>query len=124
MFSSTYQPKNRGRKPRLYTLAKKGYKLSLDDFREIAQHLLQLDKTQLKKIAEDDQTPIWIVTICRALFKEASSGHTKALNELVERLWGKAHQSVDVTTKGREIVNTVFINRCETKEDIKKEDGT
>ena len=37
-FTSENQPKNKGRKPRLYTIAKEGYRCSYEDYKEGALH--------------------------------------------------------------------------------------
>lgn len=118
-FSSTYQPKKNGRKPKLYTMAKKGYNLGIDEFRDIVGWLMQLSTDEVLEMTKAKDTPIWILTICRALVKSANDGKTGTLNELTERLWGKATQKVDMTTNGREIVQEpIIINRVKSKEDI------
>lgn len=118
-FSSTNQPARNGRKPKLYTMAKKGYNLGLPEFRDIVSWMWQMPRAELRRIGEDDQTPIWMATIARALYNNAGSGNTKTINELADRLWGKSDQRVDVTTNGRDIVQEpIIINRAKTKEDI------
>lgn len=118
-FSSTNQPKHNGRKPKLYNLAKKGYNLGIDEFRDVVAWLMQLSTDEVLAMTKEKDTPIWILTICRALVKSANDGKTATLNELTEKLWGKPSQKVDVTTNGREIVQEpVIINRVKSREDI------
>lgn len=57
-FASDNHPANRGRKPKLYTIAKKSYGITLDEFKEVVNYLWQLPKDEVKKIAEKDDTPI------------------------------------------------------------------
>ena len=102
-FSSTNQPKNRGRKPKLYTLARKVYHIGIDEWRDVALYLLQCTRKEVESIAQDESTPIWVVNICRALYKDAGKGSTATLEELFSRLWGKPGQRVDLTSKGNEI---------------------
>ena len=49
-FSSTNQPKNKGRKPRLYTIAKEVYKCSYEDYKEGVMYLLQCSLAELKSV--------------------------------------------------------------------------
>ena len=41
-FFSDNQPQRSGRKPKLYTIAKKSYGISLDEFKEVVNYLWQL----------------------------------------------------------------------------------
>lgn len=118
-FSKDYQPARNGRKPKLYTMAKKTYNLGLPEFRDIVSWMWQMPRAELRRIGEDDQTPIWMATIARALYNNAGSGNTKTINELADRLWGRTDQKLDVTTNGKEIVHEpVIINRVRNKEDL------
>lgn len=121
-FSSTYQPtRKNGRKPKLYNAAKRGYNLGIDEFREVVAWLMQLSTNEVQAMTGEKDTPIWVLTICRALVKSANDGKTATLNELTEKLWGKPSQKLDVTTNGREIVQEpVIINRVKSKEDIQE----
>ena len=103
----------------MYNLAKKGYNLGIDEFRDVVAWLMQLSTDEVLAMTKEKDTPIWILTICRALVKSANDGKTATLNELTEKLWGKPSQKVDVTTNGREIVQEpVIINRVKSREDI------
>ena len=119
-FSSENQPEKNGRKPKLYNLAKEGYGLGLPEFCEIVQWLMQMPKEELRKISEDRETPIWMVTVCRALYKGAGDGKMGTLNELAERLWGKAGQKVDITSGGQPFEVKVVQAREELAPKIEK----
>ena len=88
-FTSENQPANRGRKPKLYTLAKKGYGIGFDDFKEVAGYLMQLPKKDVEAIAQREDTPIWVVNVCRALHKDSGRGVIATLKELAGMMWGK-----------------------------------
>ena len=88
-FTSENQPKNRGRKPKLYTLAKEGYALSFEEYKNIVMYLIQCSKKDLTKMTEAENTPIWMANIGRALLKDAGKGHYKTLAELTEVIWGR-----------------------------------
>lgn len=96
-FSSTTQPANRGRKKSLYKrlkelVKKNDVQLTKEDFCKIVNHLLDMPIAEVKKIGMDEATPIWVVCIVRAIIADASSGVTKTLDSLFDRLFGKAIQ--------------------------------
>lgn len=88
-FTSENQPPNRGRKPKLYTVAKKSYGITLDEFRDVVNYLWQLPKGEVKEITEREDTPIWVANVCRALLKDTARGTLNALRELMQLMFGK-----------------------------------
>lgn len=88
-FSSTRQPANAGRKPKLYTIAKKGYNIGYDEFKEVVVYLMQLPKAELEEIISRPDSPIWVVNIARAMHKDTGKGVTFTLREILDRLWDK-----------------------------------
>jgi hypothetical protein len=56
-FTSENQPQNRGRKPKLYTIAKKAYNISYDEWKEVVVHVMQCTKKEVEDIIEKDDTP-------------------------------------------------------------------
>lgn len=105
-FSSANQPKKNGRKPKLYTLAKQGYDIGLSEFIEVSKYLMQCPKKELEKIASDSDTPIWVVNIALAIYKDTSKGVTFTLKDIFDRVFGKTIQNVDLTTKGKSFNHT------------------
>ena len=93
-FSSDNQPPNRGRKPKLYTIAKKAYNLSYSDFKDMRCYLMQLSRKELEDISKAVDTPIWIAILCRSYLKGASNGETQTLEETKMDLWGREVTSI------------------------------
>ena len=91
-FTSDNQPANRGRKPKLYTIAKKSYGISLDEFKEVVNYLWQLPKDEVKEISERGDTPIWMANVCRSLYKDTAKGVMNTLRELIQLMFGKELQ--------------------------------
>lgn len=91
-FSSTNQPPNRGRKPKLYTIAKKAYNISYDEWKEVVVYVMQCTKKEVEDIIEKEDTPMWVINVCRALYKDSGKGSIATLKELTEKLWGKPMQ--------------------------------
>lgn len=107
-FTSENQPKTRGRKPKLYTVAKKAYGLSYEEYKEMRMYLMQLSKAELEELTKAPSTPMWIVILCRSYIKGAAKGDTKTLEETKTDLWGKdiVASKIDITTNGRDISST------------------
>lgn len=93
-FSSDNQPPNRGRKPKLYTIAKKAYNLSYSDFKDMRCYLMQLSRKELEDISKAVDAPIWIAILCRSYLKGASKGETQTLEETKMDLWGREVTSI------------------------------
>ena len=94
-FSSENQPKNSGRKPKLYTVAKKTYNVSREEWNEVKLYLLQCTPQEIDKIILGKDTPMWVVILCRGLKHDAAKGTITVLNDMEDRLFGKATTSKD-----------------------------
>lgn len=117
-FSSTNQPKNSGRKPKLYTQLKGVYKISQEEYRNVVLHLMQLSKTEVLNLAKAEDTPIWVVTICEAFLADIEKGTFYILSDLTDRVYGKPKQVTEnyseITERNKAVI--VF-----TKPQIKEE---
>ena len=88
-FSSTNQPENRGRKPKLYTIAKKAYNVSREEWNEVKMYLLQCTPQEIDKIIGKEDTPMWVLILARGLKRNAAKGMTDVLDGMEEI--GRAH---------------------------------
>lgn len=91
-FSSTNQPKNSGRKQKLYTQLKNVHKISQEEYREVAHYIMQLSKKEVEGLTMAEDTPIWVVTMCRAFLTDIEKGSFNMLCDLTDRLFGKPKQ--------------------------------
>lgn len=89
-FSSTNQPANRGRKPKLYTIAKKAYNVSREEWNEVKLYLLQCTPSEIDKIIDKKDTPMWVLILARGLKRNAAKGITDVLDGMENRLFGRA----------------------------------
>jgi len=90
-FSSTNQPKNRGRKPKIYTVLKEmGY--GAEDVKLAFGELAFYGTKDLQEVANDEERPI-IVRIVASSFLEAykNKDYVK-VREIMEHIIGKAVQ--------------------------------
>lgn len=123
-FTSENQPPNRGRKPRLYTLAKKGYNIGKEEFYDVLMYLMQLPKPELKDIAESEKHPVWVVNIARAIFKDTGKGVIFTIRELMDRLYGKAASNIDLTSGGDPFAHEpISIEIIDRREQVAKKDA-
>lgn len=98
-FTSENQPANKGRKPKIYEVAKGTYKIQYDDFRNIVMELMQMTLKELKAVTNDENRMAWVVNIARAMIKDASMGRINTLSEMADRFYGKAKQTVETESK-------------------------
>ena len=88
----------------LYTIARKSYGIDVAEFRDVVLYLMQCTKKELETVMNDEKTPIWVVNIARAISKDAGFGRLSVLLELLDRVFGKPSQAVDVTSNGDSIM--------------------
>lgn len=119
-FSSTNQPKNRGRKPKLYKQLKEligkqvGYELEEKDFHDVIRFLMESDLATLERAIKvkdakgnnvlNPKLPMWVANVITAMNTDVRYGRTNTLEMLFDRIFGKAVQPLqgDIVTGGRQ----------------------
>lgn len=94
-FTSENQPQRSGRKPKLYTIAKKAYNVSREEWNEVKLYLLQCTSKEIDDIIQSKDTPMWVIVLCRGLKHDAAKGTITVLNDMEDRLFGKATPAKD-----------------------------
>ncbi|MFQ8802653.1 MAG: hypothetical protein ACLR8S_11550 [Paraprevotella clara] len=89
-FTSERQPPRSGRKPKLYTIAKKAYNVSREEWNEVKLYLLQCTPSEIDEIIDKKDTPMWVLILARGLKRNAAKGVTDVLNDMEDRLFGRA----------------------------------
>jgi hypothetical protein len=111
-FSATRQPKKAGRKPTLYkqlfnnTSKRFEIELSKEDYYKVIRFLMECTPGELKRIDEDESTPMWVSNIISAIFTDIKYGKINTLNTFFNRLFGKPTQTIESEIEG--IVNHKF----------------
>lgn len=111
-FSATRQPKKVGRKPTLYkqlfnnTSKRFEVELSKEDYYKVIRFLMECTPSELKRITEDESTPMWVSNIISAIFRDIKYGKINTLNTFFNRLFGKPTQTIESEIEG--IVNHKF----------------
>lgn len=122
-FSKENQPANKGRKPKIYSQLKNVYKISHEEYRDMIMYLMQLSKDEIVALSKADDTPIWVVNMCRAFLSDCQRGSFYLLSDVVDRMWGKAEAKtkMDITSNGKEVgTQIVFSPTPLTERDIQE----
>jgi hypothetical protein len=122
-FSSTYQPKHNGRKKKIYNIASKEYKIGKTEYYDIFNYVMNLNIEELKALGDKKDTPCWIVQLCHAIYKDIQKGTSFTNTDLLDRMIGKAGQSVDVTTNGKSITHEPIIVKIIDKREQLEDNG-
>ena len=94
-FSSTNQPKNKGRKKKIYTVIKQmGY--SADDIKTAFGELAFYTLTELKKIHDDESKPIITRIIANQFFMALKKSDWNKIKEILEHVIGKPQNTVTI----------------------------
>lgn len=120
-FSSTNQPDSKvvkRKKSSIYGLLKERYEnLSKEDFVEMSNFLMQCTREEFKDIAENKETPMWVINMISALKNDIDKGQTDTIERLWDRQWGKAKNSMEITgAEGKDLIP----QRPLTKEELKE----
>lgn len=97
-FSSEHQPANSGRKPSLLKKYIIDNGISIQDVRIILKGLI-MDNTvsELMKISDDETEPMMTRTVIKAYLKDFEAGRIDTLNSILDRVYGKADQSIGIS---------------------------
>ena len=95
-FSSTNQPKNPGRKKNRFKFLKDKYELSNQDVKDIFEYLLSLKPEEVKELVSKKDTPVIVLTYAMAIVDAIKHKRTYQINEMLDRLHGKANSNVNV----------------------------
>lgn len=84
-----------------------GYKKS--EVTDCMLSMLKMPLLDIKRVADDPKTPSLEVMVARAIHGDCKRGELKNLSEILNRSFGKPHESVDMTTQGEKISGKVVI---------------
>ena len=88
--------------PKLYTIAKKAYNVSREEWNEVKMYLLQCTPQEIDKIIGKEDTPMWVLILARGLKRNAAKGMTDVLDGMEDRLFGRApvasNEDADIPT--------------------------
>ena len=119
-FTSENQPKNKGRKPKVYKYLKKvvgdavGHELEEQDFKDIMQALIELPPSKLQALVRGTEidpktgrpkpnpdTPAWIQILVSNINACMKYGKLDALEYVLERSFGQPKQMIEGTIESQ-----------------------
>ena len=96
-FTSENQPKNPGRKKKIYTILKEmGY--SKDDIASCFNEIAFYTKKDIEELLKKSDVPIIAQTIARTYLKAEKNGDYSKVKDIVEQVVGKPKQTIDQKT--------------------------
>jgi hypothetical protein len=111
--------KGRPKKPVL-TLKIDGYKLH--EINDTIQAICSMDMEMLNSIKDNPQSTILERTIASALTKGIEKGQLESIETLLNRVYGKPKEKVDITTNGENLNEPKYtINIIKTNKDGDKD---
>ena len=78
--------------------------ISSEDRKKWYSYLLSLSVEELEVFINDKSLPIWQVELARFVYKSVAKNDLSVFRELQDRFFGRATESIDVTSKGRAII--------------------
>lgn len=100
-FSSTNQPKKKGRKPSILKKLK-AIGLSHEDITGLLENIIMANKQEAQEMLKNPELPIMAVGYLSALIKEIQAGKSFTIEAIIDRLDGKATQKVRAETTLRD----------------------
>lgn len=111
-FSSSNQPKTKGRKKKIQTILKeKGF--SAEDVKTVFGKLAWYSVAELEKIFNDDKKPIIVRITAQQFFLALKDGNMTKIREIMDHVIGKAPASLDVTSGGEKVEQVFKIGNQE-----------
>lgn len=119
-FSSSNQPRKKGRKPSILKKLK-AIGLSHEDITGLLENIIMANKQEAQEMLKNPELPIMAVGYLSALIKEIQAGKSITIEAIIDRLDGKATQKVQAETTLRD-AQPPAIYFGEEDEDIEQEE--
>lgn len=119
-FSSSNQPRKKGRKPSILKKLK-AIGLSHEDITCLLENIIMANKQEAQEMLKNPELPIMAVGYLSALIKEIQAGKSFTIEAIIDRLDGKATQKVQAETTLRD-AQPPAIYFGEENEDIEQEE--
>lgn len=97
-FTSENQPANAGRKPSLLKAYIQDNGVSIQDVRLVFKNIIfEKTKEELDELLQDESQPMLVRTITGAYLKDFEAGRIDIINSLLDRIFGKADQAIQLS---------------------------
>jgi hypothetical protein len=103
-FTNANQPANRGRKRSALKKFVKDNGISIQDVRLVFQNIIVKKLSEVRKLKDDaDELPAIVGFTVSALLKDYDGGKLDTFNILLDRIWGKPLQLLEMSAPGNDI---------------------
>jgi len=96
-WSSTNQPKNRGRKPSSVKKYIKDNNLNYNDISIMTKHILPLTNTQLIDLVKNEKAPFMLRLFASAILKDFKKGYIDNIMKIIDRAVGKPREKIELS---------------------------
>ena len=96
-FSSTNQPKNRGRKPSSIKKYIKANNVNYNDISAMAKYIIPLTQEQITELAKDAKAPFMMRLFARAVLEDMKKGYLDNILKLLDRAVGRPKESHEIS---------------------------
>lgn len=97
LFTSDYQPKNRGRIPSKLRAVIKDNQLSAEDVRCCIKEIIVKNEIELDQYIKDKEEPLLIRIFAKALMADFKTGRLYNVETLLNRMFGLPKYDIDLT---------------------------
>lgn len=77
--------------------------LTVEEINTIESTILAMELSDLRLLAEADETPSYAKSLALAAIIDMKNGRTNTVDRLVDRIYGAVQQRLDVTSEGKPI---------------------
>ena len=96
-FSSTNQPKNKGRKPSSVKKYIKSNNLNYNDVSAMAKYIIPLTQSQISDLVKDEKAPFMMRLFARSIMEDMKKGYMDNILKLLDRAVGKPKEQVELS---------------------------
>ena len=100
-------PKGRPKKIHPQFMTTQTYKLC--EINDTIQHIVGMNEEQLQNLIDDPNATVLEKTVANSLRKSLSKGRLDSLETLLNRVYGKPNEKVDITSNGQGLNNKIQI---------------
>ncbi len=104
-----------GRPKKLHPTLMKTTAYSKSQIVDIIQYMVSLTEKQLNEILDDANSTVFEKTIASAIKKSISKGYLDSIETLLNRVYGKPNESLDITSNGKTLNDKIEIEIITTK---------
>ena len=125
-FSTNHQPARNGRKKtrmnqfiQEFNMDDPKRQISKEDTVKIMSYLITCNKGQLEIMIKNPDLPMFAICQIKALITDCQNGYTNTIDKILDRLFGRTMQPVELTgAEGKDLYPTYIIEMIDSSEKV------